>query len=85
MPTIAVFLILLVGPILIAFFRHRQVVPAIVDGVSFATAVTLIAFGSEVPVPYGVKAALIALGAGAWVWVQTRQATVKATAEPARD
>jgi hypothetical protein len=81
MPSIVVFLILLVGPILIAVIRHRHIVLATLDGVSSATAVTLIAFGPEIPVSYGVKAALIALGAGVWVWVQMRGAAMRATAE----
>ena len=85
MPPVVVFLALLIGPIVVAKMRHAPVLAAFVNGAGFAVAVSLVAYGDQLALPYVVKGLLIAFGAGLWVWTfdnVTRRDTSDSDAAP---
>lgn len=72
MPPLVLFIFLFVGSLVVSRFRHWPLPLALVDATGLAVAVTLVVFGEELPLSYVAKALLIALGAGASMWVLGR-------------
>lgn len=77
MQPIALFLVLVTFWLAIALLRRWPWMLAALHAVGFAAALTLVASGDQIALPYTYKASLVALGAVASTWALDRISTLR--------
>lgn len=68
MPLLLVFLTSLAISLVAARLRRWPFPIAVTEGLGFAVALSLVAFGEDLAIAYPIKAAAVALGAAASTW-----------------
>jgi hypothetical protein len=80
MPPLVLLVAAFVGALVVSrWVRHWPVVLSIVEAAAFAGTLTLAIYGEQVPLPFTVKAALIAFGAGLSTWAFERMSRSRET------